>query len=117
MITVKGDLVLVKVIPDEIVRESGLVLAKLKEETPYVGEIIALGDGVRALESYVDVSDPGDHNHLKVHSEIVKRPIREVKVGDKIIFPKWAGQEVMIEEDKYLFIREDHMLAIVDNED
>lgn len=105
-IKVQGDLVLVKVIEESKVRESGLILAQAKEEPSHLGTIVALGDGVR----YEDITlEDG-----QVKRTIRKRPIYGVNIGDKVIFPKWAGEKVEVDEEEYLFIREAHMLAIVE---
>jgi chaperonin GroES len=105
-IKVQGDLVLVKVVEESEVRPSGLILANINEEPSQLGIIVALGDGVR----YEDiVLEDGQVKRI-----VKKRPIYGVNVGDKIIFPKWAGEKVEIGEEEYLFIREAHMLAVVE---
>jgi co-chaperonin GroES (HSP10) len=116
LIQVKGDVVLVKIIPEENVTESGLIVAKLKEDPPYIGQVIAIGEGVRDYRSYVDISNPEDPTNVEVKHEIILVPIMGVSVGDKVIFPRWAGLKVDIEDDgDYLFIREDHMLAVIED--
>lgn len=62
------------------------------KEKPLLGSVVAVGAG--------KLGDNG------------QRVACEVKVGDQVIFSKYAGTEVKIEEEKYLIMREDDILAI-----
>ncbi|MCD6363199.1 MAG: co-chaperone GroES [Synergistetes bacterium] len=90
-----GDRVVVKVVEKEERTKSGIVLPDTAKEKPQEGEVLAVGTG-RVLD-----------NGQKV-------PL-EVKVGDKVIFSKYAGTEVKIEGEEYLILSERDILAIVES--
>jgi len=75
---------------DEVTK-SGLVLPDTAREKPQEGEVIAVGPG--------RVADDG------------KRITMEVKVGDKVVYSKYAGAEFKEDEDEYLIVREADILA------
>ncbi|KUK14599.1 MAG: 10 kDa chaperonin [bacterium 42_11] len=89
-----GDRVVVKVLETEEKTKSGIVLPDTAKEKPQQGEVIAVGTG-RILD-----------NGQKV-------PL-EVKVGDKVIFSKYAGTEVKVEGGEYLILSERDILAVVE---
>ncbi|MBC7332581.1 MAG: co-chaperone GroES [Synergistetes bacterium] len=89
-----GDRVVVKVLETEEKTKSGIVLPDTAKEKPQQGEVIAVGTG-RILD-----------NGQKV-------PL-EVKVGDKVIFSKYAGTEVKVEGEEYLILSERDILAVVE---
>ncbi len=91
-----GDRVLVKPIEQETHLPSGLVLPETAKDKPQIGEILAVGPGPR--------TDDGKHIPL------------EVKIGQKVAFPKYAGTELKLNGDRYLLLREDDLLAIVEEE-
>lgn len=72
---------------------SGIFLPDTAKEKPSQGEVVAVGPG--------KVQDDG------------KRVALDVKVGDKIIFSKYAGTEVKFEGIKYLIVSERDILAII----
>lgn len=88
-----GDRVVVKVIEQEERTKSGIVLPDTAKEKPQQGEVIAVGSG-RILENGEKVA-------------------LEVKEGDKIIFSKYAGTEVKLEDEEYLILSERDILAVV----
>ena len=90
-----GDRVVVKPKPRKEVTPSGLVLPDTASERPQEGTVIAVGPG-RVLDSG-------------------KRVEMEVKSGDSVLFAKYAGTEVKLDEDEYLVIRENELLAVVAN--
>jgi chaperonin GroES len=95
-ITPLADRVVVKQIKQEEVRPSGLVVPDTAREKPQVGEVIAVGPGRL------------DENG--------KRIPMDLKVGDKVIFAKYSGQEVpkgllSDEEEEYLILKESDILA------
>ncbi len=90
-----GDRVVVKVVEKEERTKSGIVLPDTAKEKPQEGEVLAVGTG-RVLD-----------NGQKV-------PL-EVKVGDRVIFSKYAGTEVKIEGEEYLILSERDILAIVES--
>jgi len=75
------------------VRRGGIVIPDTAKEKPQEGKVIAVGDG-RVLES-------GDRVPLAV------------KVGDRVLFAKYAGDEVRFDDEEYLIMREEDILAVV----
>lgn len=89
-----GDRVVVKALPSEEVTKSGIVIPDTAKEKPQQAEVIAVGPG-RVLEN-------GQ-----------RQPI-DVKVGDKVLYSKYAGNEVKIEDEEYLILRDIDVLAVVE---
>ncbi len=71
----------------------GIIIPDSAREKPQRGKVFAVGDG--------KVSDDGD-----------RRPL-DVKDGDTILFGKYSGQEVTLDGEKYLIMREDDVLAVM----
>lgn len=88
-----ADRVLVKRIEEEEVKKGGIIIPDTAKEKPQKGEVIAVGPG--------RVDENG------------KRIPMEVKEGDRILFSKYAGTEVKIEDEEYLIMREDDILGII----
>lgn len=88
-----GDRVIIKVMENEETTKSGIVLPGNAKEKPMQGEILAVGSG-----EMVDGK---------------KLPL-EVKVGDKVIYSKYAGTEVKMDGAEYLVIRQSEILAIIE---
>lgn len=89
-----GDRVWVEPIEREETTASGIVLPETAKEKPMEGKILAVGPG--------DRPDNGERQPL------------DVKVGDRVLFAKYAGTEVKLDGAKYLIMRESDLLAIVD---
>ena len=89
-----GDRVLLKIVETEEKTEGGIFLPDTAKEKPQKGEVVAVGTG-------------------KVTSDGKKVPI-EVKVGDKVIFSRYAGNEVKDGEEKYLLVNERDILGVID---
>lgn len=89
-----GDRVLVKVIEKEEKTKSGIVLPEQAKEKPQEGEIVAVGSG-KLLDDGTRVEP-------------------EVKVGDKVIYSKFAGNEIESDDEKYLIMRQDDILAVTE---
>ncbi len=89
------DRILVQRIEEEERTKSGIIIPDTAKEKPIMGKVIAVGDG-RILE-----------NGQKV-------PLT-VKEGDRVLFGKYAGTEVKIEGEEYLIMREDDVLAIIED--
>ena len=89
-----ADRVLVRRIEEEEIKKGGIIIPDTAKEKPQKGEVIAVGPG--------RIDENG------------KRIPMEVKAGDKILFSKYAGTEVKIEEEEYLIMREDDILAIIE---
>ncbi|MGN0947682.1 co-chaperone GroES [Megasphaera sp.] len=88
-----GDRVVIRVLEQEEKTASGIFLPDTAKEKPSQGEVVAVGPG--------KLQDDG------------KRVALDVKVGDKIIFSKYAGTEVKFEGQKYLIVSERDILAII----
>ena len=88
-----GDRVFVKVSASEEKTAGGLYLPDTAKEKPQVGEIVALGPGKR--------NDDGSRQEL------------EVKVGDKVLYSKYAGTDVKLGTDEYVLLSEKDILAVV----
>jgi len=89
-----GDRILVKPLAAEEKTASGIVLPDTAKEKPQQGEVLAVGSG-KLLE-----------NGQKVDLE--------VKVGDKVIYSKYAGNEIKIDGEECMIMSERDILAIVD---
>lgn len=87
-----SDRLVIKPIEQEEVTPSGIVLPETAKEKPQKGEVLAAGPGAR--------DDNG------------KRIAMEVKVGDKVLYAKYAGTEIKIDSEKYLILRESDILAL-----
>ena len=88
-----GDRVVIRVLEQEEKTASGIFLPDTAKEKPSQGEVIAVGSS--------KLLDDG------------KRLALDVKVGDKIIFSKYAGTEVKFEGTDYLIVSERDILAII----
>ena len=93
MIKPLGDRVVIKVSEGDIKTASGIVLPDTAKEKPQEGTVVAVCAG-----KYVEG----------------KKVALDVKVGDKIIFSKYAGTEVKFEGQDYLIVSERDILAIVE---
>ncbi len=87
------DRVVVKRLEAEEKTASGIVLPGAAAEKPDMGEILAVGNG-RILENGA------------------RRPL-DVKVGDKVIFGKYAGQTVKVDGEELLVMREEDIMGVV----
>jgi chaperonin GroES len=88
-----SDRVWVEPIEREEMTASGIVLPETAKEKPMEGKILAVGPGAR--------DDNGERQPL------------DVKVGDRVLFAKYAGTEVKHDGTRYLIMRESDLLAIV----
>ncbi|OGL43592.1 MAG: co-chaperone GroES [Candidatus Schekmanbacteria bacterium RBG_16_38_10] len=88
------DRVLVQRLEEEQKSKGGIIIPDTAKEKPQEGKVIAVGKG--------KILDDG------------KVVALDVKVGDKILFSKYAGSEVKIEGDEYSIMREDDILGIIE---
>lgn len=88
------DRILVKRIEEEEVRRGGIIIPDTAKEKPQEGKVIAVGNG-KVLE-----------NGQKV-------PL-EVKVGDRVLFGKYSGSEVKIEDEEYLILKEEDVFGVIE---
>ncbi|EOH90624.1 co-chaperone GroES [Enterococcus asini] len=89
-----GDRVIIQVAKEEEKTIGGIVLASSAQEKPQIGEVVAVGEG-RTLEN-------GEKAELSV------------KVGDQVMFEKYAGSEVKFEGQEYLIVNGKDIMAIVE---
>lgn len=89
-----GDRLLVKPIEQEERTASGIILPETAKEKPQEGEVLAVGPGAR--------KDDGSRVEM------------DVKVGDRVLYAKYAGTEIKMNGQKYLILRESDILAIIE---
>lgn len=89
-----GDRVLVKPSEAKEVKKGGIIIPDTAKEKPQEGEVIAVGKG--------KVGDDG------------KIIAMDVKKGDKVLYGKYAGTEVKIEDVEYMIMGQDDILAIIE---
>ncbi|WP_347556195.1 co-chaperone GroES [Robbsia sp. KACC 23696] len=87
------DRIIVKRLDQETKTASGIVLPDSAAEKPDQGEVLAIGDGKR--------DDKGGRVAL------------DVKVGDRVLFGKYAGQTVKVDGQELLVMREEDIMAVV----
>jgi chaperonin GroES len=75
----------------------GIIIPDSAKEKPQQGKVIAAGNG--------KVNDEG------------KRVTLDVKAGDTILFGKYSGQEIRLDGEDYIIMREDEVLAVIDGAD
>jgi len=88
------DRVIVRRTEEERTSAGGIVIPDSATEKPIKGEVIAVGNG--------KILDNGDARAL------------DVKVGDKVLFGKYAGTEVKVEGEDLLVMREDDIMAVME---
>ena len=89
------DRVLVKRIEQEEKTAGGIIIPDTAKEKPMEGKVIAAGSGIR--------------------NEDGKLVPLDVKAGDRILFGKWSGTEVKIDDDELLIMKESDILGIVED--
>ena len=87
------DRILVKRQEEKEVKKGGIIIPDTAKEKPQEGKVVAVGNG-------------------KVSDEGKKIPL-DVKAGDKILFGKYSGSEVKIDDEDYVIMKEDDVLAII----
>jgi chaperonin GroES len=85
----------VKRIEEKEVVKGGIIIPDTAKEKPMEGEVVAVGPG--------KIQDDG------------KRSAMEVKAGDKILFGKYAGTEIKIDDQEYAIMREEEILAVLES--
>jgi chaperonin GroES len=88
-----GERVVIKVLEGEEKTKSGILIPDTAKEKPQMGEVMAIGTG-KMMENG-------------------QRVALEVKVGDKVLFAKYAGTEVKLDGEEYMVLKETDILAIV----
>lgn len=90
------DRVLVRRVESEEKTAGGLIIPDTAKEKPAEGEIVAVGEGAR-----------------KDSGELIEM---SVKPGDRVLFGKWSGTEVVIEGEELLIMKESDILGIIEDE-
>ena len=88
------DRIIVKRCDEETTSKGGIVLPDTAKEKPMTGEVVAAGPG--------KLLDNGQRSNL------------DLKEGDKVLFGKYAGTEVKLDEADLLVMREEDILAVVE---
>ena len=88
-----ADRVVIKRVEEEQVTKGGIIIPDTAKEKPVEAEVIAVGAGKAGKDGKVRAL--------------------EVKVGDRVLIGKWAGNEIKIEGTEHVIVREDDILAVV----
>ena len=88
------DRIIVKRLDEEVKTKGGIIIPDSAKEKPMEGEVIAVGNGKKTEDGKVIKMD--------------------VKAGDKVLFSKYAGSEVKIDDVEHLIMREDDILGIIE---
>ncbi|MGB7591925.1 MAG: co-chaperone GroES [Terriglobia bacterium] len=88
------DRILIKRVEEKETVKGGIIIPDTAKEKPQEGEVIAVGGGKKTEEGKVIPLD--------------------VKAGDRILFGKYSGTEIKIDDVEYLIIREDEVLGILE---
>jgi len=88
------DRVIVKRIEENEKTKGGIIIPDSAKETPAEGKVISVGPGKR--------------------DEMGKLVPVDVKVGDRIIFSKYSGNEIKVEGDEYIIMREEDILGVIE---
>ena len=87
-----GDRVVLKQLVAEETTKSGIVLPGQSKEKPQQAEVVAVGPG-----------GVGDGKEIKM----------EVKTGDQVIYSKYAGTEVKLDDEEYIVVKQNDILAVI----
>ena len=87
------DRIVLKLIENKNQTTSGIYIPESTSEKPYLAKVVAVGNGGKIDGNEIDM---------------------QVKVGDKVLFSKFAGIEYSVENDEFLIIRQGDVLAIVE---
>ena len=89
-----GDRVVIRRVEEEAKTKGGIIIPDTAKEKPQEGEVIAVGPGAR--------------------DEDGKRIPMDVNVGDCILFGKWSGSEVKLDDEELLIMKESDILGVLD---
>jgi len=87
------DRVLVKRIESEEKTKSGIIIPDTAKEKPMEGEVISVGSGIRQENGTITPLD--------------------VKAGDRILFGKWSGTEIKLDNKEYIVMKESDIMGIL----
>jgi len=88
------DRIVVKRIDEQETTRSGIIIPDSAQEKPQEAEVVAVGNGKRLEDGKLVALD--------------------VKVGDRILFGKYSGNEIRVDGEEYLIMREDDILGVLD---
>ena len=86
------DRIIVKRLDEQEQLRGGIIIPDTAKEKPQQGEVIAAGEG-------------------KFREDGTRQPL-DVKAGDRVLFGKYSGSEVKIDDEEYLIMREDEILGV-----
>src|ERR687886_575659 len=86
------DRVLVKRLEEQEQIRGGIIIPDTAKEKPQQGEVVAVGEG-------------------KFREDGTRQPL-DVKPGDRVLFGKYSGSEVKIDDEEFLIMREDEILGV-----
>jgi chaperonin GroES len=86
------DRIIVKRLDEQEQMRGGIIIPDTAKEKPQQGEVIAVGEG-------------------KFRDDGTRQPL-DVKAGDRVLFGKYSGSEVKIDNEEYLIMREDEILGV-----
>jgi chaperonin GroES len=89
-----NDRILVKRVEEEEKTAGGIIIPDSAKEKPAEGKVVAVGAGKR--------NDAGE------------RIVMDVKVGDRVLFSKYGGTDVKLDNEKYLIMREEDILGVIE---
>jgi chaperonin GroES len=89
-----GDRILVKRVEEETKTKGGIIIPDTAKEKPQEGEVVSVGPGA-------------------VNEHTGARTALELKAGDRILFGKWSGQEVKVDGEDLLIMKESDVLGVI----
>ena len=89
-----GDNILVKPLEAEVKTASGILLPDNAKEKPQIGQVMAIGTGLVTPEGKT----------LPMH----------VKVGQKVMYKKWGGDEVKVKSEEWMIVKQSDILAVIE---
>jgi chaperonin GroES len=88
------DRIMVKRIEEEETVRGGIIIPDTAKEKPQEGEVVAVGQGKRLEDGKIVALD--------------------VKVGDRILFGKYSGSDIKLDDEEFLIMREDEVLGVLE---
>ena len=88
------DRVLIRRVEPETKTSGGIFIPDMAQEKPVEGEVIAVGPGIR-------------DEHGKLH------PL-DVKAGDRVLFGKWSGNEIKLDGEELMIMKEADLMGVID---
>ncbi len=89
------DRILIKRVEEKETVKGGIIIPDTAKEKPQEGEVVAVGNGKKTEDGKVVALD--------------------VKVGDRVLFGKYSGNDIKIDEHEYLILREDEILGVLES--